>query len=239
VNALLVLTCLAQSEAVTSARGVLADVVLAARMNHRSSRPLKGDELTDALVQAAARSAARLPEKRRAAAFLLAIGVGLDRSALMRANPIVGSTWNAIETDREREARLAALGEPTLFGRHDLAQHFAVSAALTALLGARPAEAAGVTKEWLDAQPGGSGFSFADLATDFAGVAFAEAVLKDAARLKAVGKLTEHALPPKGLAEGMSVEAFERRYGGLKDRRFAEACDDLKKRLRERPGFKK
>jgi hypothetical protein len=131
------------------------------------------------------------------------------------------------------------LGEPTLFGRHDLAQHFAVSAALAALLGAKSAEAAGITKEWLDAHRGGSGFSFADLAADFGGVMLAEAVRTDPARLKAIGKLTDYALSPKGLPEGMSGAAFEKRYGGLRDRRFTETCDDLKKRLSDRPGFRK
>jgi hypothetical protein len=239
VNALIVLACLAQTDEVTNARAVLADVVFTARVNQRSAVPLKDDELTDLLVRAAARSAVRLPEKQRAGSFLLAIGIGLDRSSLMRSNPLVGSTWKAIESDRERQARLAVLGEPTLFGRHDMAQHFAVSAALAALLGPKPAEAAGITKEWLDSQPGGSGFSFADLAADFGGVMLAEAVRKDPTRLKAIGRLTDHALPPKGLPEGMSVEAFENRYGGLKGRRFTEACDDLKKRLRDRPGFRK
>ncbi|MGL4551065.1 MAG: hypothetical protein ACRC33_07750 [Gemmataceae bacterium] len=236
MSALVVLACLAQGD-VAPARAVLADLVRAARDNQRARVPLRGDELADALVRAAARSAERQPEKERAKAFLLAVGVGLDSSSLMRRSPLVGPTWVAVETDRERDARLKVLGTPTLFGRHDLAQHFAVSAALTAARGAKAAEAFGVAKEFLDAQPGGSEFSFADLAADFGGVALAEAVMKDPGRLKAVGKLADHALPPEGLPEGLDAEQFEARYGGVKDRRFAEACDRLKQRLRGRPGF--
>jgi hypothetical protein len=238
---LLLLACLALGEAPDAARAVLADVVKSARDNHRAAAPLKGDALADHLLRAAARSAARQPEKHRAAAFLLAVGVGLDRSDLMRKSPVVGATWKAVETDAERDARLRVLGTPTLFGRHDLLQHFSVSCALTASRGAKLAEAGGVLKEMLDAQPGGSGFSFADLAADFAGIAFAERIIKEPARLKSLAegvKLADFALPPKGLAEGLSAEDFEKRYGGVRDRRFTEACDDLKRRLRERPGFK-
>ena len=56
-------------------------------------------------------------------------------------------------------------------GRHDLAQHVGVSAALTALSGPRAAEAAGLLKELLDSGEGGSVFSFADLAADLADLA--------------------------------------------------------------------
>lgn len=238
---LLLLACLALGDDTKAARGVLADLVRAARDNNRAAAPLRGDALADHLLRAAARSAGRVPEKQRAAAFLLAVGVGLDHSSLLRRAPVVGATWKAVETDTERADRLRVLGTPTLFGRHDLLQHFVVSAALTAARGAKAAEAAGILKELLDAQPGGSGFSFADLAADFAGIAFAERLLEEPARLKVLaegGKLADFALSPKGLPEGLSAVEFEKRYGKAKDRRFIEACDALKRRLRERPGFK-
>ena len=49
---------------------------------------------------------------------------------------------------------------------------FAISAALTAHSGAERAKQVGVAKEFLDAL-GSSGFSFADLAADYAGIASA------------------------------------------------------------------
>ena len=81
------------------------------------------------------RRRATCPRPRRCRRAMLGLGVAMDRSSLMRYNPVVGLTWRRVETNAERTARLAALGEPTMHGRHDLAQHFFVSAALTAVLG--------------------------------------------------------------------------------------------------------
>jgi hypothetical protein len=65
----------------------------------------------------------------------------------------------------------------TVFEREDLAQHFLTSAAIAASADSGVAEALGVFKE-LDDSQGGSGFSFADLAADRAGVRFAELVAR-------------------------------------------------------------
>ena len=56
----------------------------------------------------------------------------------------------------------------TMAGRGDLAQHFTVSAAVSAAAGAALADFIGLYKEIDDARRG-SGFSFADLAADRAG----------------------------------------------------------------------
>jgi hypothetical protein len=133
------------------------------------------------------------------------------------------------------------LGTPTVHGRHDLAQHFGVSAALTAWAGARRAEAMGLAKEWLDAAEGGSGFSFADLAADLAGVTFASRVLDKPARLAALEKgfrVADFTVAPKGLDEGLSQKEFAKRYGSLRDERFKKALEALRKRVQDRPGFK-
>jgi hypothetical protein len=223
---------------VNDARSVVAAVVESARGRQRDVR---GDALTARYVRAAARAAERLPKERAGRAFSLALGVALDTSDLMRRNPVVMLTWRRVETNTEREARLAVLGKPTLHDRHDLAQHFAVSMGLTALLGERAAESAGLLKELLDAQEGGSGFSFADLAADLAGIEFAKAMIEKPARLAAVAKGFEprdFALPPKGLAEGLSLAEFEKRYGGARDARFISARDDLVRRTKELRGFK-
>ncbi len=214
-----------------AARAVLAALVRAARANHASAAPKKGAELTALLTRAAAVAAAERPEARRVPAFLLALGVGLDRSSLMRLNPVTAPAWRRIETDAERKERLKVLGTPELHGREDLAQHFAVSCALAAMLGPKAAEAAGVLKEMLDAQPGGSGFSFADLAADFSGVAFAEWLKEKPGRLAGVKALEPFCLGPAGWKEGLSAEAFERMYGGAKDARFLAECRKLRERI--------
>jgi hypothetical protein len=225
---------------IKNARTIVAAVVEAARDNQRQPRPAKGDALTSLYVRAAARAAAKLPEKQAGPAFALAVGVALDTSALMRSNPAVASTWKRVESDMERKARLAVVGKPTMYDRHDLAQHFAVSMALVALLGEKKAESAGILKELLDAGEGGSGFSFADLAADLSGIAFARQVIARPARLAGIAKrfaVSDYTLSPKGLPEGLSLAEFEKRYGGIRDARFTKSRDDLVRRIGELPGY--
>jgi hypothetical protein len=173
--------------------------------------------------------------------MLLALGVGLDSSDLLRKNPVSGPTWKSVESDAERGERLKVLGTPTVHGRHDLAQHFGVSAALTAVHGAKAAEAIGLLKELLDAQPGGSGFSFADLAADLSGVAFAQRLLERPARLAEVEKdftVAAFALGPRGLTEGLSREQFEKAYGSTRDERFRKEVAALRKKIKALPGYR-
>jgi hypothetical protein len=236
MNVLLVLALAAPAD--DAARAVLADLVSAAKANHASARPKKGSELTALLVRAAAASARKQPKAHQAHAFLRAIGVGLDTSALMRSNPVTALAWRRVETDAERTARLKVLGTPELHGRHDLAQHFAVSCALTSVFGEKAAEAAGILKETLDARPGGSGFSFADLAADFSGVAFAAWVIKMPSRLDHVKGLEAFCVPPKGLEEGLSQKQFAAKYGDGKDERFLTACRKLRERIAALPVYR-
>jgi hypothetical protein len=226
---------------IKSARTVMAAIVAAGRENGRQPAPLKEDRLTEYYVRAAAAAARRLPEKQRAPALLLALGVALDQSSLMRENPVTAIPWRRVETDAERTERLKVLGTPTVHGRHDLAQHFSVSAGLTALLGAKAAESAGLLKELLDAEPGGSGFSFADLAADLSGVAFAQKLLDDPSRLTGIEKsftVAAFVVPPKGLTEDLSLEQFTKQYGSIRDARFRKELEALRKKLRALPGHK-
>src|SRR5262245_20622253 len=87
---------------VDAARKVIAAVVEAARQNTRAARPRKGDELTTFYVAAAARAARNLPAEESAPAFLLAVAVALDTSALLRKNPVTGKLWARLESDAER-----------------------------------------------------------------------------------------------------------------------------------------
>ncbi len=230
-----------QKDVIQSARQVVAAVVAAGRANQDRDVPRQGDQLTEYYVRAAARAARKQPADRRAAALLLGLGVALDRSALMRRNLVTGAIWRRVESDAERRKRLAVLGKPTVHGRHDLAQHFGVSAALTALLGAKAAEAAGLLKEWLDSGEGGSGFSFADLAADLAGIELASRLLARPERLAGLEKqfrVADHCLPPRGLKEGLSRKEFEEQFGSLGDARFRKALEELRRRVRARPGFR-
>ncbi|MFO0947393.1 MAG: hypothetical protein U1D30_15900 [Planctomycetota bacterium] len=118
------------------ARLVVNAVVVAADRNRRLPIPTaveyvrpyraSGDELTEYYVRAAAAGARQFPTEQAAKAFLLGIGIALDSSPTLRRNPITGITWRAVETENEFRRRVDLLGKPTMHGRHDLTQHFAV-----------------------------------------------------------------------------------------------------------------
>src|SRR5262249_32177471 len=160
---------------------------------------------------------------------------------LLRNNLITRPYLMKVESDQERSRRLRSIGTPTLRKRHDWIMHFWISAALTAHVGAETAEQIGIAKEILDAR-GGSGFSFGDLAADFAGVALAKQLLyeKDSAdrqlRDLAESYRGERWLPAiADLEEGIKLERFLEKYGGVKDPRFLRACDDIRARLAKAP----
>jgi hypothetical protein len=219
---------------VAEARTVLAAVVQAAETKGQT----KGDELTALYYREAARAANRLPSKQRADAFLLALGVALDDSDLLRQNPVTRELWQQIEPEDARRRRLRVLGTPTMRGRHDLAQHFSVSGALNAVGGPKFAESAGIFKEQLDMRPGGSGFSFIDLCADLAGIAFADHVRGRVAALGEIAKefrVSDHLPEFDGLREGLTREEFARDYGSVSDGRFRQelrALWDRVERLR-------
>jgi hypothetical protein len=205
-----------------------------------AERP-KGDKLTAELVRTAAAVAATEEEEMQPAALLIGLGLALDHSTTLRDNPLTRNFCRAVESDAERRERTAALGSPTMRGRRDLCQHFVVSAALAELLNPTAAEAAGLLKERLD-MAGVSGFSFADLAANFAGIAFAREVRRDpraVARASVTFEVEEFVPDVTGLAEGLSKERFKADYGSETDPRFRKALDEVRKRVRELPVYNK
>src|SRR5207244_3571623 len=134
------------------------------------------DALADIYVRRAAATA--VGDKASARAFLLALGVVFDHTNVLRSNPLMGRVLSQIEDDDERRHRLRVLGEPRLRGRNDWLLHFSIAAALTAQLGPESAEQLSIAKELWDAK-GTSGFSFGDLAADYAGIEFALGLLAD------------------------------------------------------------
>lgn len=125
---------------------------------------------------------------------------------------------------------------PTLAGRGDLAQHFAVSAALTALTDGHVADVVGVFKEVQDSH-GGSGFSFADLTADRAGVRFAERAVASKAsawdvQQRVASLAVESAIMPSvaALPEGLQDPECRRRF----ERRDGAAYDAVKDEIERR-----
>jgi hypothetical protein len=109
----------------------------------------------------------------------------------------------------------------TLFDRWDLVQHFVISAAITVSSSGGLADALGLFKE-LDDSKGGSGFSFADLASDRAGVRFAEMSIasREQARVlqaRMSEKLSETDFMPRidHLPEAIMELEFKRHYGDV------------------------
>ncbi len=128
----------------------------------------------------------------------------------------------------------------TLHGRGDLAQHFAVSAAIAAAGGGVLADAIGVFKE-LDDSRDGSGFSFPDLVADRAGVELSQAAIGPrAGRVQAVMAADElaesHFIPPlQDMPEGLMEMAFRQRYSDLDDARYAQVKREIDGRVARLP----
>ncbi len=222
---------------------------------------LSGDALADSLARAAFRAARQeveggTPPGECARGLLVALGVSLDPSGLLRKNPAARLLIGTLETPEEERARSRALGAPSLRGRLDSLQHFAVSAALAAVVGKEAAWAVGLDKETVDAaekdRGRGSGFSFADLAADRSGLAFATLVLGEAAtREKLVALLDRLASGFRGAdfapdfrrlaedpAEGLGWREFSERFGSILDPRFLERIRALGEEVEKCPGLK-
>ncbi len=129
----------------------------------------------------------------------------------------------------------------TLAGRHDLAQHFVVSAALAAWAGEPVADAIGVYKELEDAR-GGSGFSFIDLAADRAGTRFGETLIKNPAQLLGAmqGTLVDAQLLPAvaDLPESLQHAEFSRRFGNHQSAAFQAMQQEIERRIDTLPLYR-
>ncbi len=186
------------------------------------------------LLQAAARrsanDAAAVMENRAA---LVALAQFVNAGELAAAFP--------------EAAGLAAQVKPhpiTLNGRTDTAQHFTVSAALSAMAGSPLSDAVGMYKELADAQ-GGSGFSFNDLAADRAGSRFgdmataSDSTARQLHRRFAATQAEAVLLPPvTELPEGMQLAEFNRRFGGVDGAGSRRLRADIERRLSTLPLYR-
>ncbi|TWT97997.1 Matrixin [Botrimarina colliarenosi] len=224
-----------RSEAAASA--VVAAITQAAASSRKRDLGdrLTGDALADALVRAGA-GATSDPR-----GLLLGLGVALDDVGGLKINPRTTAAAERIESDRDRRQRLNVLGRPTARGRHDLLKHFVVSAALAALVGEKEANLWGVGKELADAtREGGSGFSFADLAADRAGVRFARAVLSGSPPVAGIAtsfRLDNYLPPIEGLEEGLPLADVIKRFGGKGDPRFDAQIAEIDRRIDALPAY--
>ena len=127
----------------------------------------------------------------------------------------------------------------SLHGRRDFAEHFVISAALSANGGSRLANAIGLIKEEEDADKG-SGFSFTDLANDRAGVKLGTRATGDAAarvrQLLATARSDADLLPDfRDLPEFMPQTEFDRRFGPVGSARYQRVIHGIDARLATHP----
>jgi hypothetical protein len=203
-------------------------------------RPVAGDALTELLVRRAAAAAHDLPGDLAVNAFLLGLGIGLDTSRMLRENPFTGGISVRVEPEEDRSRRLAVLGKPSMRGRYDLAQHFAVSCALVSVVGAGAAETAGTAKELRDSR-GGSGFSFVDLSANLAGITFATHLAESKLSLATLStsfKVEDFVPTTDGLPEGMLWDGLLGGVGRAIDARFGGHREEILRQILALPGYR-
>ncbi|GAB4353647.1 MAG: hypothetical protein Kow0060_04270 [Methylohalobius crimeensis] len=129
--------------------------------------------------------------------------------------------------------------------RHDLMLHFILSAAIKIITDRGMAMAVGELKELLDTSSGGSGYSFADLAADRAGIRFAQAATDPAGGAQRMQKLLaghadENRFFPDitGLPEGFTKEAFTQRFQSLESPAYRTMVKEIDTRIERLPAYR-
>ncbi|RLA19779.1 MAG: hypothetical protein DRQ56_04620 [Gammaproteobacteria bacterium] len=127
----------------------------------------------------------------------------------------------------------------TLSERHDFAQHYMISAALSAIGDSQLADLIGLQKELSDSNRS-SGFSFTDLAADRAGNYLGKVATESEKSARAVQKFfhfhpkeTDYMPSVKGLPEGISARAFKTQYGSVNSEQFNQVEKQIQQRLKE------
>lgn len=167
--------------------------------------------------------------ENRAALLALAILLGHER-----VETVVGPVLD--EPLREQARR--ELQNVTLRGRADWTKHFLVSGAIALLACEATSNKIGTLKEALDAEDGGSGFSFGDFAANRAGIRLALAATddQDSARrlqnLLADGFAVDDVLPDVAdLPENLTAAELRSQFGGVGGVEYQRLLDDIEQRL--------
>jgi hypothetical protein len=193
------------------ARMAYLEQARAAKGRDAGQEAISGDELTARYVREAAAIANELHTPDAPKAMMLALGLFFDDSNTLRSFPATSSLATQVESEEQRRNRLGSLGDPTLRGREDLAKHFFVSAHLSVAMGGGGARSAGLLKETLDSH-GGSGFSFADMAANRAGIIFAEKLIAGQFTLEQISRsfTVDKFMPEIGdLTEGLTAVSLK------------------------------
>jgi len=167
--------------------------------------------------------------ENRGAIFALGILLG---------HPRVEEFLGPVFDDRDNSYARRLLRSVRLRGRSDWTRHFFVSAAIALLSDEIVSNAAGLLKEELDADTGGSGFSFADLLADRAGTTLAISATCDEASARALqdriasGFQVDDFFPPAAdLPEGISDAQLQAQYGGVGGEAYGQLIEEIERRI--------
>ncbi|MBN2559329.1 MAG: hypothetical protein JXQ75_00160 [Phycisphaerae bacterium] len=193
-------------------------------------RPTFGMCFERAFALARERSVERNPvTENRAAIFALAVLLG---------HPRVEEFLGPVLPERASPVALWMLRNVELRGRLDWTKHFWVSAALMLLSDTIVSDAAGLLKEELDADVGGSGFSFADLLADRAGTTFALRATHDEMAARAMqdrlarGFDVDDFFPDAAdLPEGIPDAQSQAQYGGVGGEAYLRLIEEIERRV--------
>jgi hypothetical protein len=173
-----------------------------------------------------------------------------NRAAILALGKILGDDNIARVGGRDLElgppdARVALRRRIQLGGRGDLSQHFWVSAALAVLADQQRSLAVGLGKEMMDATPGGTGFSFVDMAANSAGIRLATAATRDSRSAHTVqmrirqGVEVADLLPStRGLPEQITGDRFQTEFGGLGGTETRRLLGEIDRRIGELPLYR-
>ena len=148
------------------------------------------------------------------------------------------SAWANRGLERLVPDRIARPGRfrLTLRGRRDFAKHFLISAALSARGDSALSNAVGLVKEIIDTDRG-SGFSFTDIAADFAGSRFGELAVDDVAartlQARIAAGVSDHELMPStsDLPDHMDGAEFERRFERVGSPAYEAMMGEIRQRV--------
>lgn len=172
-----------------------------------------------------------------------------NKAAILALGVILGDDKVAAVGGREldptaKDQRESLRRRVTIHGRGDLPRHFSVSAALTVLTDKDRALAVGIAKEMADSLPGGSGFSFVDMAANKAGIRLATIATQDSQsarqlQLQILTSDTHSQFVPavEGLPENLALADFQSQYGGLGGEKSRQLLREIDQRIEACDGW--
>ena len=173
-------------------------------------------------------------EQNQAALLALSVYLGSDRFELF-IGEVINKDANSLAIRRKMKKYT------TLQGRNDLQKHFVYSIALQVFSSVGASDAIGEYKEFLDANQGGSGFSFADLQADRAGTRLAMIATSNEYRAiraqQILSQVTDQELLPSidQLEEGLSAEAFKLSYRDVSSKTYQQKLNRIDDNLKTLP----